>query len=140
MPDQDQSETEPIQTEVRISVLEDADATRISGVLEALGYTVVRDLSPDDDGPARLRWATNRLARRHRLTAREQDVLTRMFEGEDHTQIAEGLGVTKATVKWHMHNIFGKTGMETREQLLRLALQLPVGEPEHDGGAALPSC
>jgi DNA-binding CsgD family transcriptional regulator len=140
MEDQELIESEPRPTEVRISTLDDDDATRISGVLEALGYTVIRDMSADDDGPARLVWATNRLARRHKLTAREQDVLTRMFGGEDHTQIAEGLGVTKATVKWHMHNIFAKTGMETREQLLRLALQLPVGEPEHDGAVALASC
>ena len=65
-------------TEVRIWVTHDDDANRVSAVLEALGYCVLRELE-EGDGPTRLRWAVNRLARRHKLTAREQEILERVL-------------------------------------------------------------
>jgi DNA-binding CsgD family transcriptional regulator len=120
-------------TEVHIRVAHDDDATRISAVLEALGYSVLRQLD-EGDGPQRLRWAVNRLARRHKLTSREQDILELVLEGRTNTQIGRALDISRATVKWHMHNVFAKTNTGTRESLLRLALQLggsgdPIVEP-----------
>jgi DNA-binding CsgD family transcriptional regulator len=115
-------------TEVHIRVAHDDDATRISAVLEALGYTVLRQLD-EGDGPQRLRWAVTRLARRHKLTSREQDILELVLEGRTNTQIGRALDISRATVKWHMHNVFAKTNTGTRESLLRLALQLGGGEP-----------
>jgi len=110
-------------TEVRIWVAADEDANRVSAVLEALGYTVLRELS-EGDGPARLRWAVNRLAGRHKLTPREQDILERVLAGRNNEEIGIDLEISRATVKWHMHNIFAKTNTGNRESLLRLALQL----------------
>lgn len=115
-------------TEVHIRVAHDDDATRISAVLEALGYSVLRQLD-EGDGPQRLRWAVTRLARRHKLTSREQDILELVLEGRTNTQIGRMLDISRATVKWHMHNVFAKTNTGTRESLLRLALQLGGSEP-----------
>lgn len=109
--------------EVRVWVERDDDANRISAVLEALGYTVLRELE-EGDGPSRLRWAVNRLARRHKLTLREQDILERVLAGRNNDEIGVDLEISRATVKWHMHNVFAKTNTGNRESLLRLALQL----------------
>jgi DNA-binding CsgD family transcriptional regulator len=109
--------------EVRIWIDGDEDANRVSSVLEALGYTVLRELE-EGDGPARLAWAITRLARRHKLTLREQDILERVLAGRSNHDIGRDLEISRATVKWHMHNIFAKTNTTQRESLLRLALQL----------------
>ncbi|EDM75068.1 probable response regulator transcription regulator protein [Plesiocystis pacifica SIR-1] len=119
--------------EVRIWVERDEDASRISAVLEALGYTVLRELE-EGDGPARLRWAVNRLCHRHKLTARERDVLERVLAGRNNEQIGKDLEISRATVKWHMHNIFAKTNTGNREALLRLALQLGGKQQVREGG------
>jgi DNA-binding CsgD family transcriptional regulator len=122
--------TTATNTEVRIWVDGDDDANRVSAVLEALGYTVLRELE-EGDGPARLRWAVNRLSQRHKLTLREQDILERVLAGRSNHEISRDLEISRATVKWHMHNIFAKTNTTHREGLLRLALQL--------GGARSPA-
>ncbi len=109
--------------EVHIRVSRDDDAARISAVLEALGYTVLRELG-EGDGPARLRWAVTRLVSAHKLTEREQDILELVLQGRNNLQIGGDLSISRATVKWHMHNIFAKTSTGNRESLLRLALQL----------------
>jgi len=122
-------------TEVRIWVDGDDDANRVSAVLEALGYTVLRELE-EGDGPARLRWAINRMAWRHKLTAREQDILERVLAGRHNQEIARELEISRATVKWHMHNIFAKTNTTARESLLRLALQIGGARSSIDNNPA----
>jgi DNA-binding CsgD family transcriptional regulator len=112
-----------VSTEVCIWVDGEDDANRVSAVLEALGYTVLRELE-EGDGPARLRWAVSRLSLRHKLTLREQDILERVLAGRNNHEISHELEISRATVKWHMHNIFAKTNTTQREALLRLALQL----------------
>jgi DNA-binding CsgD family transcriptional regulator len=109
--------------EVIIRVAADADATRITALLEALGYTVARALD-EGDGPSRLAWAVDRLSRHHSLTEREREMLAGVLAGLDNRGLSESLGITRATVKWHMHNVFAKTGTQNREALLRAALQL----------------
>jgi DNA-binding CsgD family transcriptional regulator len=118
---------ETTATEVYIRVAHDDDASRISAVLEALGYNVLRQLD-EGDGPQRLSWAVSRLAHRHKLTTREQNILELVLEGRTNTQISRALDISRATVKWHMHNVFAKTNTGTRESLLRLALQLGGAE------------
>lgn len=117
--------------EVHIRVARDEDASRISAVLEALGYNVLRQLD-EGDGPQRLRWAVTRLARCHKLTSREQNILELVLEGRSNAQIGRVLDISRATVKWHMHNVFAKTNTGTRESLLRLALQLGGSGPGID--------
>ncbi|EDM79650.1 putative two component system response regulator [Plesiocystis pacifica SIR-1] len=113
-------------TEITFSVESDTDAARITAVLEALGYTVHRILL-EGEAASRLAWAVERLGERLSLTPREQDVLAGILEGHDNEGLAQVLGVRKATVKWHLHNVFAKANVGNREALLRLALQL--GQP-----------
>jgi DNA-binding CsgD family transcriptional regulator len=115
--------TASTQPEVHIRVETDADATRITALLEALGYRVVRRLD-DADGRTRLGWAIERLSRAHRLTTREREVLEGVLEGDSNERLATRLGLSRATVKWHLHNVFAKTNVGNREALLRSALQL----------------
>jgi DNA-binding CsgD family transcriptional regulator len=109
-------------TYVHIQVDDDSDFARIKAVLEAVGYTVIREFTDSKSALAR---AVTRLAQQHALTPNEQSVLKLVFDGEANDQISKTLGLTRATVKWHMHNIFAKTDTATREDLLRLALRLP---------------
>lgn len=113
----------PNKIRVRFAVDDDEQANKISALLEALGYEAVREI---DHGSAqmRLRWAVTRLSSSAKLTEREQEILGRVLRGRLNGEIGEELGISKATVKWHMHNIFTKTGAATREALLREALQL----------------
>ena len=116
------ADTNP-STEVHIRVSHDDDASRIAAVLEALGYRVMRELD-EGDAPQRLAWAVTRLAQRHKLTAREQDILALVLDGLGNEQVGRKLEISRATVKWHMHNLFAKTNTGNRESLLRLSLQL----------------
>ena len=108
---------------VRFAVERDEQAAKITALLEALGYEVVREL--DHGTPQnRLRWAVTRLKARAQLTEREADILALVLQGKSNGEIGHELQISKATVKWHMHNVFTKTGTATREALLREALQL----------------
>jgi DNA-binding CsgD family transcriptional regulator len=118
-----QARNQSPQPEVHIRVEADADASRITAVLEALGYQVLRQLD-EGEGPARLEWAVERLCLRHKLTSRERDVLIGVLEGNDNAGLAKRLEISRATVKWHLHNVFAKVGVTSREDLLRAALQL----------------
>jgi DNA-binding CsgD family transcriptional regulator len=121
--------TASTQPEVHIRVETDADATRVMALLEALGYRVVRRLD-DADGAVQLGWAIERMSRTHRLTTREREVLQGVLEGDSNERLARRLDLSRATVKWHLHNVFTKTGVGNREALLRAALELP--QTKHD--------
>ncbi len=108
---------------VRFAVEHDEQAAKITALLEALGYEAIRDLD-HSSATTRLRWAITRLATRAQLTERERDVLALVLQGRHNRDISDELEISCATVKWHMHNIFTKTGAATREALLREALQL----------------
>lgn len=112
--------TPPDPTQVSIRVDSDDDARRISAVLVALGYAVVREVDNVDNGIA---WIASELTRRHKLTSRESEILQLVLDGTPTRKIAETLDVSKATVKWHLHNVFAKTGVNAREELTHLALQ-----------------
>jgi DNA-binding CsgD family transcriptional regulator len=111
---------------VRFAVEDDEQANKITALLEALGYEVIREIE-HGSAQTRLRWAVTRLSSRAKLTEREREILQRVLQGRHNGEIGEELGIRKATVKWHMHNIFTKTGARTREGLLREALQLGGG-------------
>ncbi len=60
--------------------------------------------------------------RRH-LTEREQEVLRGIFEGLSNKEIASQLNVTEGAVKATLQQLFQKTGVRTRSQLVRIALE-----------------
>jgi DNA-binding NarL/FixJ family response regulator len=56
------------------------------------------------------------------LTEREQDVLDLLAEGLSNQRIAERLGISPHTVKFHVASIYGKLDARTRTQAVRHAL------------------
>lgn len=59
------------------------------------------------------------LAKEHRLTERERDVLLLAYQGLSNPNIADQLYISRHTVKRHMHNIFEKFGVSSRMELMR---------------------
>lgn len=57
------------------------------------------------------------------LTARELQVLRLLAEGLGNREIADHLGVSEHTVKFHLSAIFGKLGASTRTEAVRRALR-----------------
>jgi len=58
-----------------------------------------------------------------KLTEREQQVLVGVFEGLANKQIAERLQTSEGAVKATMQQLFQKTGVRTRGQLVKIALE-----------------
>jgi DNA-binding NarL/FixJ family response regulator len=61
------------------------------------------------------------------LTEREQQVLRGIFEGLTNKEIGARLGVTDGAVKATLQQLFQKTGVRTRSQLVRIALEGSLG-------------
>jgi DNA-binding NarL/FixJ family response regulator len=60
---------------------------------------------------------------RNLLTVREQQVLQSLFEGLTNKEIAAQLGVSESAVKATLQQLFQKTRVRTRSQLVRIALE-----------------
>ena len=61
------------------------------------------------------------------LTTREQQVLQGVFEGLTNKEIATQLSATESAVKATLQQLFQKTGVRTRSQLVRIALERSLG-------------
>jgi DNA-binding NarL/FixJ family response regulator len=57
------------------------------------------------------------------LTEREDQVLRGVFEGLANKEIAAKIGVSESSVKATLQQLFDKTGVRTRSQLVRIALE-----------------
>lgn len=69
------------------------------------------------------RAAENHVPRTRKLTGREQQVLIGVFEGLANKQIAARLNVSESSVKATLQQLFQKTGVRNRSQLVRIALE-----------------
>jgi two-component system, NarL family, nitrate/nitrite response regulator NarL len=58
-----------------------------------------------------------------RLTDREKRVLSFIFEGLANKQIGDRLQISESAVKACLQQLFAKTGVRTRSQLVRIALE-----------------
>lgn len=65
---------------------------------------------------------------RTELTDRERQVLSFVFEGLANKQIADKLAVSESAVKATLQQLFAKTGVRTRSQLVRVALETYRGK------------
>jgi two-component system nitrate/nitrite response regulator NarL len=70
--------------------------------------------SVEDHGPPQCR---------ARLTERERRVLSFIFEGLANKQIGDRLQISESAVKACLQQLFAKTGVRTRSQLVRTALE-----------------
>jgi two-component system, NarL family, nitrate/nitrite response regulator NarL len=66
------------------------------------------------------------------LTEREKQVLGGVLEGLTNLKIAGRLGVTEGAVKSTLQQLFEKTNVRTRSQLVRVSMEASIGQP---GGA-----
>jgi two-component system nitrate/nitrite response regulator NarL len=62
------------------------------------------------------------------LTERERAVLKCVFEGLTNKEIATQLDTSEGTIKAAMQQLFNKTGVRTRSQLVRIALERLSGD------------
>jgi len=60
---------------------------------------------------------------RAKLTERERQVLSFVFEGFANKQITDRLQISETAVKASLQQLFSKTGVRTRSQLVRVALE-----------------
>lgn len=60
------------------------------------------------------------LAAEHRLTTREQEILAYLAEGHSGAYISDVLFISPNTVRTHIHNIYRKLDVSSREDILRL--------------------
>lgn len=60
------------------------------------------------------------LARRYALTAREREILGYLAQGHTGSYIGDELLISPNTVRTHIHNIYQKFGVATRDDILRL--------------------
>jgi two-component system, NarL family, nitrate/nitrite response regulator NarL len=58
-----------------------------------------------------------------RFTERERHVLSFVFEGLANKEIAARIGVSEGSVKSTLQQLFSKTGVRTRSQLVRIVLE-----------------
>jgi LuxR family maltose regulon positive regulatory protein len=58
------------------------------------------------------------------LSAREVDVLRLLSDGLSNRDLSRSLAISPDTVKWHLKNIFGKLGVESRAQAIVTAQRL----------------
>ena len=65
----------------------------------------------------------------YRLTPREEEILVQLMENRKNTEIAQALYISPGTVKSHIHNIFTKFEVKTREELKeKVAHMQPAAE------------
>jgi two-component system, NarL family, nitrate/nitrite response regulator NarL len=57
------------------------------------------------------------------FTEREREVLRGVFEGLANKEIAARLSLSESSVKAALQQLFGKTGVRTRSQLVRITLE-----------------
>jgi two-component system nitrate/nitrite response regulator NarL len=58
------------------------------------------------------------------LNGRETEVLRLLVQGLANKEIAARMGISESAVKNTIQQLFGKTGVRTRGQLVRVALEL----------------
>jgi two-component system nitrate/nitrite response regulator NarL len=62
-------------------------------------------------------------AKQESLSDRERNVLRCVFEGLANKEIGQQLGISEGSVKAALQQLFGRTGVRTRSQLVRIAVE-----------------
>lgn len=75
---------------------------------------------PTQPGVSTIEERCAELVRAHHLTAREAEILAYLATGYGSGYISEALYISPNTVRTHIHNIYGKLGVNSREEVLDL--------------------
>jgi two-component system, NarL family, nitrate/nitrite response regulator NarL len=99
----------------------DSAALLIEGIRDVLGGKVWfdREFLQEAMGGT----GSRQESKAERFTERERQVLSYVFEGLVNKEIAERIGVSESSVKATLQQLFSKTGVRTRSQLVRIALE-----------------
>jgi DNA-binding NarL/FixJ family response regulator len=99
----------------------DSAALLVEGIHDVLAGRVwfARELLRDAIGGA----VAHQETKASRFTERERQVLSCVFKGLVNKEIAEQLGVSESSVKSTLQQLFSKTGVRTRSQLVRITLE-----------------
>jgi ATP/maltotriose-dependent transcriptional regulator MalT len=60
------------------------------------------------------------------LTKRELSILKRLESGLSNKEIAEAIFVSEGTLKWHLHNVYGKLNVKNRGGAMARARSLGI--------------
>jgi two-component system, NarL family, nitrate/nitrite response regulator NarL len=99
----------------------DSAALLIEGILDVLAGKVWFDQELLQE--AMSREGIRQESKQEQFTERERQVLSCVFEGLLNKEIAERIGVSESSVKATLQQLFSKTGVRTRSQLVRTALE-----------------
>jgi DNA-binding NarL/FixJ family response regulator/two-component sensor histidine kinase len=112
---QDETVFQAVRLGARGYLLKDATASELLNAIRvvAAGGSL---LTPEAAG--RL---AERVQRQDALTGREREVLALVAEGLRNKEIAARLGASEKTVQFHIANIFGKFGAQSRTEAVRIA-------------------
>ncbi|WP_246230177.1 helix-turn-helix transcriptional regulator [Bradyrhizobium cytisi] len=99
---------------VDVLPLTSGDRRRTGALHSAVAAVFVRKTSPASPPPLEA------LAKLYNLTASEIRVLDGVMKVSGVKALAEALGLTQATVKTHLHNVFRKTGTARQSELVKL--------------------
>jgi len=94
--------------------LTSGDRQRAGALHSAVAAVFVRKTSPASPPPLET------LARLYKLTASEVRVLDAVVKVSGIRALADLLGISQATVKTHLHNVFRKTGTNRQSELVKL--------------------
>ena len=61
------------------------------------------------------------------LTPAEARVADLLLQGLETRDVANGMGLTLETTRFHVKRVLGKTGVKRQTELMRLMLSLPQG-------------
>jgi ATP/maltotriose-dependent transcriptional regulator MalT len=75
--------------------------------------------TPDDQGGAPIGMGEE-------LTKRELSILKRLETGLSNKEIAEAIFVSEGTIKWHLHNVYGKLNVKNRPGAMARARALGI--------------
>lgn len=92
-------------------------------LMDAIRRVMTGERWVDPKYEAMLADPTSEAFRRARFTERDRHVLRGVFEGLANKEIAERLHVSESAIKASLQQLFSKTGVRTRSQLVRVALE-----------------
>jgi DNA-binding NarL/FixJ family response regulator len=67
-------------------------------------------------------------ARQEVLSTRERKVLRYVFDGLSNKEISQQLAISEGSVKAALQQLFARTGVRTRSQLVRIAVERHSGD------------
>ncbi len=112
-------------------------STAPEAMLEAVERVLQGDVYLPDDLWTRVRTSVGAQSRRPTVTpsgatgpnlsSRQHEILDLMESGKTNKQIAEVLGISQSTVKFHIAGLFRELNVRTRTECVHVARQLNVG-------------